>query len=104
MMKSNKKQNDVPLNTTATSTVNIRYLTVDGCIDFCLKKARDDIENSETYLQIIKFLLDRKNSCNESSNPYTWNISPYTQTSPLVNCWSDRTTGGYNSNDTEVKC
>lgn len=59
-----KKKECVESNATATKTVAYSYnrsrdWSVDECIYFCLQQARDDKNNSDMYLKIIKYLLDK---------------------------------------------
>jgi hypothetical protein len=64
-----KKKECTESNATSNKTVEYSYnhsrdWSIDECIHFCLQQARDDKSNSDMYLKIIKYLLDK---C-----PVTW--------------------------------
>lgn len=67
-----------------TTNCKIDY-SINQCIDFCLQCARDDKNNSNIYLQIIKHLLEKP--VNYVTYPIntdkTWPDYTYT-TSPLT--------------------
>ena len=61
--------------------------SINQCIDFCLQCARDDKNNSNIYLQIIKHLLEKP--VNYVTYPIntdnkTWPDYTYTYTTPLT--------------------
>ena len=59
-----KKKESVESNATTSKTIAYSYShskdpSIDECIYFCLQQARDDKNNSDMYLKIIKYLLDK---------------------------------------------
>lgn len=59
-----KKKECTESNATSNKTVAYSYnhardWSIDECIYFCLQQARDDKDNSDRYLKIIKYLLDK---------------------------------------------
>jgi hypothetical protein len=59
-----KKKKECTETNASAATATIAYpnqynATIDDCIKFCLEKARDDKNNTDMYLRIIKHLLDK---------------------------------------------
>lgn len=77
---------------------NINYYSIDDCIDFCLTQARDDKNNTNKYLQIIKYLMNNSNphfvytytAPNTNRDSWDWNTySPLTVTTSNCSCSSE---------------
>ena len=83
-MNNGKKCTETNASTKTIAYLNQNNATVDDCIKFCLEKARDDKNNSDMYLRIIKHLLDKM--------PVEWHYhqQPYYPSYPNITYTNDK--------------